>query len=188
MPNLSTTKDALDLADLAGRIRASSNFRFNWQFCECAGIDPRSPAAVRDALDLIVADENLHRFLRESFDDSYDGAFEIEPVHEHCRVEAAPDFETILAAAAADRLGAYSQDLQQATAQECAEIAELFHRPGDYCEFQLLPGNVPGCSLCGTHNQHLFTNWFYGVAWDWCLLATWPDRNLLWLGCLTDTD
>jgi hypothetical protein len=188
MRHLSTIPDAIELDGLAARIRRSSNFRFNWQFYEFDGMDPRSPAAVQSALNLIIGREDLHRFLRESFDDAYDRDFTISRLHEHCRVEAGPAFENVLAAAAADRLGAYSQDLQQATEQERAEIAELFRGPGDDYAFQLRPGNIPGCPICGTHNHHLFTNWFYGVAWDWCLLATWPDRNLLWLGCLTDTD
>lgn len=37
-------------------------------------------------------------------------------------------------------------------------------------------------------SNFLFTTWFFGVARDWRLFAWWPDRKLLWMGCLTDTD
>jgi hypothetical protein len=52
----------------------------------------------------------------------------------------------------------------------------------------LLPGNSPDCLACRNHNNHLFSTWFYGVAWDWCLFAIWPHCDLFWVGCLTDTD
>jgi hypothetical protein len=173
---------------LAVRIRSSSNFSFCWEFYQFDGIDPRSPAGVREALDLIIGAPDLHQFLRASFDDMYEEKFTIEPLHEHCRVEGTPEFESILAAAAADHLGAYSPDSRSATAEECAEIATIFHGAGDYRAYQVLPGNVVGCSPCQVSNNHLFTNWFFGVAWDWCFLTTWPARKLLWMGCLTDTD
>lgn len=188
MRRLLTTEDPINLAGLATRIRSSSNFRINWQFYDFDGIDPRSPAGVREALNLIIAAPELHRFLRESFEELDDLKFEIEPLHEHCRVELTSDFENVLAAAATDHLGAYSRDMRPATAQECAEVAELFRGAGEYVAYQLLPGNVPGCPVCSKFNNHLFSTWFDGVAWDWCLLSAWPDRNLFWLGCLTDTD
>jgi hypothetical protein len=185
---LTTTDDPIDLAGLGTRIRASSNFRFNWQFYSAEGFDLRSPVTLGEALNLIVTAPELHRFLRESFEELDDVKFEIDSLHEHCRVELTADFENILASAAADHLGAYSRDLRSATPQECAEVAELFRGAGEYVPFQLLPGRVSGCLVCSKFNNHLFSTWFDGVYWDWCLRATWPHRKLLWLGCLTDTD
>jgi len=183
------THDWLDLGGLAARIGKSSNFRFAWQFYVFEAIAPRSSHGIREALNLMIASPELHAFLRNSFENSvYQEAFWIEPLHEHCRIEDAPDFENTLAAAAADRLGAYSRDLRPATEKESAEIAAMFGSVGDYRAYQLLPGNVTGCADCHAFNYHLFTSWFYGVAWDWCFLVTWPKQKLLWLGCLTDTD
>lgn len=139
----------------------------------------------------MIASPDLHRFLREAEEAMYgDGeSFEIEPLHDHCRVVAArDDFENILASAAGDHLGAYSRELRSAHSDEKQKIGDLFESVDHYCPYQLLPGNIPGCSECRERNNHLFTTWFYGVAWDWCLFATWPTRALFWIGCLTDAD
>lgn len=189
MVYLARCSDPVSLDDLAVRIRKSSNFRINWQFYQCSGIDPDSPANIRRALESIIATPELHEFLRESFEPMYAEAFEVEPLHEHCRVDAAAgEFENTLARAAGDHLGAYSQQLRDAAAAETKEINELFGSIGEYRAYELLPGTVAGCSVCRSHNNHLFSTWFFGVAWDWCLFAIWPSRNLLWVGCLTDTD
>ena len=173
---------------LAGQIRRSSNFRFSWQFYQFEGFDPCSSAGVRESLSLIIDTPHLHRFLRDSFADVPCDGFEIEPLHEHCHFVVASDFESILARAAADRLGAYSVDLHEANLAECALIGDLFRMVGEYQAFELMSGNVPGCAVCRTRNNELFSTWFYGVAWDWCFIVTWPKQKVLWLGCLTDTD
>src|SRR5947209_6410980 len=127
MVYLATCDAPFSLDDLAARIRKSSNFRFSWQFYQCSGIDPQSPANIRQALEAIIATPELHRFLRESFEPMYAQAFEVEPLHEHCRVDAADDeFENILARAASDHLGAYSQQLRAATAVEKKAVQDLF--------------------------------------------------------------
>jgi hypothetical protein len=186
---LATCDSPFSLNDLAARIRKSSNFRFNWQFYQCMGVGPQWPPSIRQALDAIIATPELHAFLQESFEPMYAEAFEIKPLHEHCRVDAAAgEFEKILAGAAGDHLGAYSQILRDATADEKQAIKELFESPGRYRAYELLSGNVPGCPACRDRYNYLFSNWFYGVAWDRCFLALWPRRNLLWVGCLTDTD
>ena len=175
--------------DLATRIRTSSNFRFSWQFYQWNGGNPHSPANIRRALEATITTRELHEFLQESIEPMYAEEFEVEPLHEHCRVDsAAGEFENILAQAAGDHLGAYSQQLRDATAVEKQAIQELFACIGEYRAYHLLPGNVPGCPTCRDHNNHLFSSWFFGVAWDWCLFAVWPRRNLFWVGCLTDTD
>jgi hypothetical protein len=180
---LATCDAPFSLDRLAARIRKSSNFRFAWQFYHCNGIDPQSALNIREALEAIIATPELHKFLQESFKPMYAKAFEVEPLHEYCRVAAASDeFENTLARAASDHLGAYSRNLREATAGEIQEIKDLFGSIGQYRAYELLPGSV------GDHNNHLFSSWFYGVAWDWCLFALWPRRNLLWVGCLTDTD
>jgi hypothetical protein len=189
MVYLAACDSPFSLDDLAARIRKSSNFRFAWQFYQCGGVGPQWPPSIRRALDAIIATPELHAFLQQSFEPMYAEAFEIEPLHEHCRVDAAAgEFEGILARAAGDHLGAYSHQLRDATAGEKQAIKELFERPGKYRAYALLRGNVPDCPACRDRNNELFSSWFYGVAWDWCLVALWPRRNLLWVGCLTDTD
>jgi hypothetical protein len=189
MISLATCDSPFSLDDLAARIRNSSNFSFSWQFYQYNGIKPQSVASIRQALEAIIAVPGLHKFLRESFEPAYAQTFEIKPLHEHCRIEAvAGQFENILAQAAGDHLGAYSQVLRGATVAERQEIKELFASAGEFLAFELLPGNVPGCPVCRDLDNHLFSSWFFHVAWDWCLLAVWPHRNLLWVGCLTDTD
>ena len=172
---------------LVDRTPGPSNLIFAWQFFRCEGIDPGSSAGVRRALDLIVATPDLHRFLRESIDPAR--AFEIGPLHEHCRiVPAAGEFENVLAANAGGHLGAYAREVRPATVGERQQVRDRFERAGPYVAYQLLPGDVPGCLACREYGSHLFTTWFEGVFWDWCLIAGWPDRDLLWVGCLTDTD
>jgi hypothetical protein len=183
MVYLATCDDPFSFDGLAARIRKSSNFRVCWQFYQCGGLDPLSPAKIRRALEVIIATPELHEFLRTSFKPMYAETFEIEPLHKQCRVDAAPgEFEDILACAVGDHLGAYSRILRGATASETQEIKDLFGSAGEYRAYELRPGDG------GHHNDHLFSSWFFGVAWDWCLLALWPRRNLLWVGCLTDTD
>jgi hypothetical protein len=187
--HLAPCDSLFSLDDLAGRIRESSNFRFVWQFYEHRGVDPRSPADVRRALDTIATAPELHRFLRASFDPLYHPVFEIDTPHVHCpTAPAAGDLESLLAQAAGDHLGAYSRILRDATVDEKREVRELFLSTGDYQAYQLVPGSVAGCPTCRLYNHHLFTNWFYGVAWDYCLFAVWPGLDRFWMGCLTDTD
>jgi hypothetical protein len=189
MAYLATCDSPFSLNDLAARIRKSSNFRFAWQFYQCSGFGPKSPLSIRHALEAIIDTPELHAFLQESFEPMYADAFAIEPLHRHCRVDAAAgEFENILARAGGDHLGAYSKPLRDATAGEKQAIKELFKCPGQYRAYELLPGNVAACPVCRSHNSHLFSRWFYGVAWDWCLFALWPRCKLLWVGCLTDTD
>jgi hypothetical protein len=189
MGYLVTCADAFSLNDLAARIRRSSNFRFAWQFFRSDGIAPQSPEDVRSALDSIIAIPDLHQFLRESFQPMHDDAFQIESLHEHCQVvPAADEFEGILASAAGDHLGAYSRELHPANATEIQEIRDLFVSPGSYRAYRMVPGEVGDCPTCRAYNNQLFTNWFYGVAWDWCLFTSWTSRDLFWMGCLTDTD
>ncbi|MSU79094.1 MAG: hypothetical protein EXS16_13520 [Gemmataceae bacterium] len=184
---LVTCDSPFSLEDLTVRIRATSNFRFNWQFFQFSGFDPRSPDGVRKMLEEIIAVPDLHRFLKDSFKSHYHPAFKISPLHQHAKVVAASGvFEDILARAASDRLGAYSPNLRPADAREIEEIGQLFGQLDPYFPFELQAGNTPGCVGC-TYS-HIFTDWFDCVAWDWTLIATWPIWELMWLGCLTDTD
>jgi hypothetical protein len=179
----------VSLGPLAAQIRRSSNFRFDWQWFRCEPDCRATEDYARLILAELAEDPACHRFLRESFVPLYDSAFEIDRIHEHCDVAVARDeFAGTLARAAADRLGAYSRDLSDSTEQERAEIARLFEMEGTYAAFQLLPGDFPGCDRCRNHESHVFTNWFYGVAWDWCFVVVWEDARLAWVGCLTDTD
>ena len=184
---LATCDSPISLDDLTARIRANSNFRFDWQFFQFGGFDPRSPEGVRNLLEEIIAVPDLHRFLKDSFISEYHPAFNISPLHQHAKVVAAPGvFEDILARAANDRLGAYSPNLRPADGREMEEIRQEFGQIDTYFPFELQSGIVPGCVNC-TYS-HIFSNWFCSVAWDWTLIATWPSWELLWVGCLTDTD
>jgi hypothetical protein len=189
MPQLSPIPDPVSLDDLAARIRNSSNFRFNWQWYALDHEVMPSPAAARMILKHVIEVPECHQFLRGTFDDMYEREFKVEPIHEHCRIQPAdgrlPD---VLAAAAGDHLGAYSRELRSATVSERSEADRAFQCMGDYRAFELLPGEVPGCKQCQDYWNHLFTNWFYSVAWDWCFCAIWSNRPLAWVGCLTDTD
>jgi hypothetical protein len=188
MRYLTPCDSPISLDDLSTRIRQSSNFRFSWQFFQSIEFGFGTAVSILPALEAIIADSHLHSFLRDSFDSIYADAFAIEPLNEHCEIASADeDFENILASAAGDHLGAYSPQLRSATATERQEISDLFGAIGRYDAYLLLAGAVSGCPQC-TYSSQLFSTWFYGVAWDWCLFAAWPDQNLLWMGCLTDTD
>ena len=189
MPSLVACDSPIDLEDLAKRIRSSSNFRLAWQAYEYDDLDPSSPQSIRSALEAIIAIPALHGFLRDSFKPLYEPSFRIGPPHEHAFVAPAADqFEDILAAAAGDHLGAYSETLRPAAEHERAEVRRRFAQAGSYLAYELRPGEQPGCRGCEYYRNHVFTNWFYEVAWDWCLLTAWPQRRVLWMGCLTDTD
>ncbi|MCP5120205.1 MAG: hypothetical protein GY953_56130 [bacterium] len=177
------------LQRLKRTIEATSNFRFGWQFFELSGVDGVSPGAGLRVLQAMISDQDCHGFLRQTFDPLYDKSFEIGSIHEHCRMSTdSGELENVLAAAANDHLGAYSGHLRDARPAEAAGIRTIFENLGSYQAFQLLPGEVQQCSICAEYNNHLFTNWFYGVAWDWCFVVTWPRRHRAWVGCLTDTD
>jgi len=177
------------LEELAARIQDSSNFLFAWQFFRFVGFDPRSSEGALSLLQTMIAVEECQGFLRQTFDPMYGGSFEIEPVHQHCRIVAAEgDFENVLAAAANNHLGAYSSHLGDSTPAEVGRVRAVFEPLGPYRAFQLLPGATPGCDLCAHHANHVFSSWFYGVAWDWCFVLTWPKAHQAWIGCLTDTD
>lgn len=189
MPAEGPPQSSAALYGLAKRIRASSNFLFAWQFFRLHGLDPKSSRTALRVLEAVVAIESCHEFLRSSFDAMYGEPFAVEPLHEHCSLdEADGDFEEILARAAGDRLGAYSRTLRPSTAAEREKIAGIFGLAGRYRAFQLKPGTVPGCQICAAHNNHVFSTWFYGVAWDWTFVVIWPEECLAWVGCLTDTD
>lgn len=130
MRYLTTIPDVCDLSDVAGQIRGSSNFRFNWQFFRMYGFDPRSPIGICHALESIIAEPELHQFLHDSFQNFDDESFSIDPLHVHCLIADSSQFEAVLAAAANDRLGAYSRERRQPTAKEAADLAARFVRSG----------------------------------------------------------
>ena len=186
---ISEIEAPISLDELAARICSLSNFRFNWQWFR---LDSNYSSSVQDAwriLSTLIIDTQCHQFLFDNFVPEYNDDFEIAPIHEHSiLVNSEGDFENVVASAAADKLGAYSRYLSNATTMECAEIRHLFGEIGSYVSYELQPGNVPDCEKCAERNSHLFTTWFYGVAWDWCFVLIWKDINLAWVGCLTDTD
>lgn len=184
----------LSLHHLAMRICEVSNFRFAWQWYRCDSRVLTTAANVRRVLSTILTVPEYHRFLQESFEEwLHDQVeidqFEIVSLHKHCElVSAEGEFENVLGRIANNHEGAYSSLTERATSAEIDQIRGLFGSLGDYLAFDLVPGSEPSCPNCKDRNNHLFTNWFYGVAWDWCFLLTWPADGRVWLDCLTDTD
>lgn len=186
MPFIEPTVAPVSLAALATRVRASSNFRFSWQWFSAAERGRRGVDEPRHILGEVIARPECHSFLAES---AITSPFTIEPLHEHVGfAEATGSFEQTLARAAADQLGAYSRVLAETSPDRVTEVRELFSSLGPYRAFELTPGQVQGCATCKVYNNHLFTSWFYGVAWDWLFLVQWSEKPLVWLGCLSDTD
>ncbi len=174
---------------LKSQIEASSNFRFAWQFFDLVELDGGSPEAGLRVLQAMISNRDCHAFLRATFDPMYDSSFKIEQIHEHCSMSSeSGEFEKVLAAAARGHLGAYSGHPRDARPARAARIRAIFESLGAYKAFQLLPGENSQCTICSDYNNHLFTNWFYGVVWDWCFVLTWPRHRRAWVDCLTDTD
>lgn len=198
MISLEPCDDLIVLDDLAARVRQSSNFRlawqsfrftFDWRIHQHPDPATRWSAAARAALDEIVDRPELHRFLRDSFEPMYADTFSIERLHEHCVLaQNNTEFVRELAGIANDRAGAYSNGFIDPRLGEMRVIRDLFEGPGPFIGISVQPGQVKGCDLCRHHANHVFSSWFYSVAWDWCLLAIWPDAKVLWVGCFTDTD
>lgn len=179
----------ISLDAFAGRVCSSSNFSFAWQWFHCMPPFEASPANARAILDTVVESPECHRFLRDSFASDSGQTFSIQPLHEHCGfVRTGGAFEQTLARAAADRLGAYSRDLSEATPAQVREVHDLFGSLGAYSAYELVRGEVAECAGCARYDSILFTNWFYDVAWDWCFCLIWESKSLAWVGCLTDTD
>lgn len=181
--------DPFDLAPLAASIRRSSNFRFAWQFLAVHADDLQSVGTVAAVLDAMIRTPALHSFLIETMDDIYPRKFEIEPLHCHASIVADKScFLDTITRASLDRLGAYSRELDASTAGEREPIHKLFSSAGRYFAYTIRPGARPDCDVCQHHNSHLFSNWFFDVAWDYTFMLTWPLASLFWIGCLTDTD
>jgi hypothetical protein len=179
---------SLDFEQLAARIRKSSNFRVAWQLFEWDGPCKATPRTARQVLEIIVLVPELQTFLA-SAEPSFAKPLNVQPIHAHCVFETAGGtFERTLARAATDRLGAYSRILADAPPEQIRDVEKLFQGLGPYVPFELLPGDVEGCNVCRGHNGHLFSDWFYGVAWDWCYCVIWEERSLVGLLCMTDTD
>jgi hypothetical protein len=177
-----------DLSQLEKGIRASSNFSFACPFYRYENANPASPRGARAFLEAIIATPELHVELRRTLATFCSTTFEIYPLEPHAVFEPAEGrMENLLAAAARDHAGAYSRILRDATASEKEEVATHFGVLGEYRVLELVEREHPGCPTCG-YRSHLFSNWFHGVAWDWCFLAVWPTAKIAALVCATDTD
>jgi hypothetical protein len=169
---LDVVNDLFALDDFAARVRASSNFRFAWQFF--ASHRPvRSADDARAVLDAVVAEPANHAFLGHAAPLSKSSII----------VEDAGEVMSVLARAAANRLGAYSASLAPTPQAEVDDVTRLFAQLGTPHAFELRPD-----PQSRDHSPHLFSDWFYGVAWDWCFVMSWPSSRHVWVGCLTDTD
>lgn len=178
----------LDFRPIAVRIQRSSNFRVAWQLFQWIGPCKAAPRTAQQALDTVVSVPAFQTFLANS-EPPFTKPLNVQSIHAHCAFKAAGGtFEQTLARAAADRLGAHSRILADAPPEQLREAEKVFQQLGSYVPFELIPGEVKGCLECRRHNAHLFSDWFYGVAWDWCYCVIWKDRSLVALLCLTDTD
>lgn len=187
--HVETIDDPFDLGPLAASIRSSSNFRFAWRFFQIPGRNLQNPGTVAAVLNQIIEDSLLHSFLSDSWDDDLELPFQIEPLHRHASIALdESDFLDTMTRASLDRLGAYSRSLARSTGAEREVVNKLFSKAGPYLAFAINSGSQPDCDVCRHHNNRLFSNWFFGVAWDWTFLVTWPLKSVLWMGCLTDTD
>ena len=177
-----------DLSELEKSIRASSNFSFACPFYRYENANPVSPRGARAFLDAIIATPELQAELRHTFATLYSTTFEIYALEPHAVFEPAADrMENLLASASRNHAGAYSLNLRDATGSEKTLIATQFGILGDYLVLELVGREHPGCPTCD-RTSHLFSNWFYGVAWDWCFLVVWPVAKIAALVCATDTD
>jgi hypothetical protein len=182
--------DGIDVhfEQLAARIRRSSNFRVAWQLFEWDGPCKASPRTARQVIETIALVPEYQTFLANS-EPPFTKPLNIQPIHAHSVFKAAGGtFERTLARAAADRLGAHSRIRADALPEQIRDVENRFQRPGPYVPFELLPGEVNGCLACRGHNAHLFSDWFFGVAWDWCYCVIWEARRLVGILCMTDTD
>jgi hypothetical protein len=179
----------LELERLAERVRSSSNFRVAAQlFHFDAACKPTSRTA-RQILDTLCMVPEFQRFLSDDLSPLPVESASTLQLHEHCVMGLANGaFEQTLARGAADRLGAYSRSLAEATASEVEEVRAIFSAQGVYAPFELRSGDVSGCSTCQERNGHLFSDWFYAVAWDWCFCVICEDRKMALVWCMTDTD
>ncbi len=174
---------------LADRIRGTSNFRVARQLFQCDAAYRATPRTARQILDTICMVPEFQQFLADDVSPPPLEGASAPQLHEHSVIAAANgSFEETLARGAADRLGAYSRSLASATASEVEAVRAVFASHGDYAPFELRSGEAPGCSTCREHNGHLFSEFFYSVAWDWCFCVIWEGRKLALVWCMTDTD
>ena len=193
----------LDLGPLGKRIRKSPSFRFEslWFRVESPEGERMLDTTVQ-AMQLLrhivqgegvqnegVQSDKVRAVLQKSFDPMYDDRLTLELPHEHSRfVHDRGAVESLLAQAAADRLGPYSRRSPPESKRERQAVEKLFAKVGAYEALELQPGSVEGCPKCRSHENNLFSTWFYGVAWDWCFVVLWPDRHLACLILMTATD
>ncbi len=188
-PSLILDAEPLELDKLARKIRKSSNFRFERLWFRLP-TEPRDANQVAsDLLVHIVHSQDAHQVLQSSFDPMYDEQLTLQLPHEHSHWVSEPGrVESVLAQAAADRLGAYSRRRSPATPRERRRIEKLLASIGTYVALELRRGSQDGCPECQEDDNHLFTTWFYGVAWDWCFVVLWPEQRIACVILMTDTD
>lgn len=169
MTTLTLAPNPFDLVNLAKRITASSNFRFAWQFYNVTDRSVQTAGEAATSLNEMISRAECHQFLRETFVPMYEKEFNIHLLNQDALiVNAGQGFEKVMAGAANDLLGAYSRELREPSRTEVDKVNDLFGRAGPYLSFQLAEN--PSAT---THGSYLFSNWFYGVAWDWCFVLSW---------------
>ncbi len=178
--------DPIDMSDAASKIRASSNFRFAWQFHQIDGVETVDANACRALLNAVVADPTLHEFLRSSIDDIYPREFEICPLHDHCQFANAPMILSIpLLAVCLTTWARIHATFENRTPTNAALCERHFRLLGDFAAYSIFPGNDPDCDECKQYNHQVYSNWFFDVAWDYTYFVVWPDSKIVWVGCFS---
>jgi len=179
----------IDLKQLEIDIRKSSNFQFAHQFFHVNISSLQDSKKLPFVLNQIADAPELHQFLINNFTNIYSVDFEINHLDEFSYFENDRElFGQILAGASHDIMGAYSKQLRIPTKKEVEEIFELFGSLGNFDGFVLKTRKHERNKDYEAIGAAHFSSWFYDVAWDYLIVATWPKENIFWLGCLSDTD
>ncbi|MEP2935743.1 MAG: hypothetical protein ABJM06_14980 [Gilvibacter sp.] len=179
----------IDLKQLEMNISKSSNFQFAHQFFYVNTSSLHDSNKLPYVINQIADDPELHQFLVNNFNNIYSVEFEINHLNKYSYFEKSRElFGQILAGASNDILGAYSIQLRAPKPKEVEEIYEVFDSLGMFEGFVLATRKPERNIEHNTQGTAHFSSWFYDVAWDYLIVATWPKDNILWLGCLSDTD
>lgn len=180
----------IDLKELEIAIGKSSNFEFVHQFFSTTISSLADPETLIDVLNHIADVPELHQFLLGQADySSSSEEFRINRLDKFSYFKKDKAFfGEILAGAALDIIGAYSKTLRFATPEEAETATKPFERFGKFEGFML--------SRHPSENYHenrstapaYYCSWFFDVVWDYLLIATWPEKKIFWIGCLTDSD
>ncbi|PHR88853.1 MAG: hypothetical protein COA78_36165 [Blastopirellula sp.] len=152
-------------------------------------VDPNDPNLPSRIIEGLRNAPQHHSFLADQDPQSEGEQYTFDPIHRHARwVANNEEVLDILARGRLNKLGAYSTSHQEPSRQEKDRIDALLSAKGPYKSYSLWQGDDPTCAVCSQYNNHLFSNFFYEVAWDWCIQIVWADVQECCIIFLTDTD